>query len=145
MQLLDEIPPSPSYIVNCGCFRYITLAPAHYINAGVWITIFWIIAINLFGVKVFREVKFYLSTFKAMIVLGPLILSLVITCEGGPDHEVRSFKYWSNPWAFDHFIHSKHIYQTTILATTSANQAQRVQLANSLHASRFSSRRPMPT
>lgn len=81
------------------------------VSPGVWITVFLIviIAINLFGVQVFGELEFYLSAVKVIIVVGLLILSLVITCGGGPDHETRGFKYWSNPGAFNHFIQGECI------------------------------------
>jgi yeast amino acid transporter len=60
--------------------------------------------INYFGIKVFGEFEFYLSSFKVVVLLGLIILGLVLACGGGPDHEPKGFTYWSDPGAFATYI-----------------------------------------
>ncbi|KAJ8607546.1 hypothetical protein MRB53_040256 [Persea americana] len=80
--------------------------PAERINPGVWITIFLaaIITVNYFGVKIFGEVEFWLSSVKVIVVIGLIILSLVLAVGGGPDHDVKGFRYWKNPGAFASYL-----------------------------------------
>lgn len=79
------------------------------VNPGVWIAIFLvvIVLINMFGVQLFGELEFWMSTTKVVILIGVIILSLVLACGGGPNRDASGFRYWSNPGAFNHFITSK--------------------------------------
>lgn len=79
--------------------------PRERVNPGVWIAIFLvlIIAINYFGVSFFGEFEFWLSSFKVVVIIGIILVSLVITA-GGADGHARGFEYWRNPGAFNsHF------------------------------------------
>lgn len=80
--------------------------PREQINPGVFIAIFWvtIVVINLFGVRFFGEFEFWLSSFKVIVIVGLLILSLVLAVGGGPDHQVHGFRYWEDPGAFAEYI-----------------------------------------
>ncbi|KFY40359.1 hypothetical protein V494_03527 [Pseudogymnoascus sp. VKM F-4513 (FW-928)] len=72
------------------------------VNPGVFIAIFLvaIVLINYFGVKFFGEFEFWLSSIKVVVILGLILLSLVLACGGGPDHDPKGFRYWHNPGAF---------------------------------------------
>ena len=59
-----------------------------------------IIAINYFGVGVFGEFEFWLSSVKVLIILGLIIFTLVIAAGGGPQGHPKGFYYWSDPGAF---------------------------------------------
>ncbi|RWA12408.1 hypothetical protein EKO27_g2717 [Xylaria grammica] len=76
--------------------------PRDRVNPGVWIAVFLvlIIVINYFGVKFFGEFEFWLSSFKVVVVIGIILVSLVITA-GGADGHARGFEYWRNPGAFN--------------------------------------------
>lgn len=65
--------------------------PSTKINPGVFITIalLIIVSINYFGVRMFGEFEFWLSSFKILVLMGLLILSLILSCGGGPDHAHR--------------------------------------------------------
>ncbi|KAI0202204.1 amino acid permease [Astrocystis sublimbata] len=79
--------------------------PRDRVNPGVWIAIFLvlIVVINYFGVKFFGEFEFWLSSFKVIVIIGIILVSLVITA-GGADGHARGFEYWRNPGAFNsHF------------------------------------------
>jgi amino acid transporter len=76
------------------------------VNPGVWITIFLVVIlfINYFGIKLFGEIEFWLSSFKVITIVGMIILSLVLALGGGPDHDRKGFRYWKEPGAFKTYI-----------------------------------------
>ncbi|KAL2423846.1 Dicarboxylic amino acid permease [Exophiala dermatitidis] len=76
------------------------------VNPGVWIAVFWvaIVFINYFGIRFFGELEFWLSTLKVIVIIGIIILSLVLALGGGPDHDRKGFRYWSEPGAFAEYI-----------------------------------------
>lgn len=63
-----------------------------------------IVSINYFGVRFFGEFEFWLSSLKVCTIVGLILLSLIIALGGGPDHDRRGFRYWSNPGAFAAYI-----------------------------------------
>ncbi|KAG5368118.1 General amino-acid permease GAP1 [Yarrowia sp. C11] len=71
-------------------------------NAACWVAIFWvlIVCINFFGVKGYGEAEFYFSLIKVIAVVGFIILAIVLTCGGGPNHDYIGGRYWHNPGAF---------------------------------------------
>lgn len=73
------------------------------VNPGVWITVFLvcIICINYFGIRFFGEFEFWLSSFKVVVVIGLILLSLILALGGGPDHDRKGFRYWKDPGAFN--------------------------------------------
>lgn len=73
--------------------------PRTTVNPGVWIAIILviIIAINYFGIKFFGEFEFWLSSFKVLVICGIILLTLILACGGGPDHDAKGFRYWSDP------------------------------------------------
>ncbi|OJJ52787.1 hypothetical protein ASPSYDRAFT_163731 [Aspergillus sydowii CBS 593.65] len=75
---------------------------AENVNPGVWIAIFMvtIILINYFGVRIFGEMEFWLSSFKVIVMVGLILCSLVLALGGGPDHDRKGFRYWNDPGAF---------------------------------------------
>jgi amino acid transporter len=76
------------------------------VNPGVWITIFLVVIlfINYFGIKLFGEIEFWLSSFKVITIVGMIILSLCLALGGGPDHDRKGFRYWKEPGAFKTYI-----------------------------------------
>jgi amino acid transporter len=79
------------------------------VNPGVFIAIALvaIILINYFGIRFFGEFEFWLSSIKVTVILGLSLLSLVLACGGGPDHDPKGFRYWNDPGAFKEYIASK--------------------------------------
>jgi amino acid transporter len=69
------------------------------VNPGVFIAIFLVIivVINYFGIRFFGELEFWLSSFKVITIIGIILFSLVLALGGGPDHDRKGFRYWSNP------------------------------------------------
>ncbi|KAI1437714.1 amino acid permease [Xylaria sp. CBS 124048] len=76
--------------------------PRDRVNPGVWIAIFLvlIVCINYFGVSFFGEFEFWLSSFKVLVIVGVILVSLIITA-GGADGHARGFEFWRNPGAFN--------------------------------------------
>lgn len=72
------------------------------VNPGVFIAIFLvvIIVINFLGVKYFGEMEFWLSSVKVLVIIGLILVSLILACGGGPNHQATGFQYWNNPGAF---------------------------------------------
>ncbi|PGH36659.1 AAT family amino acid transporter [[Emmonsia] crescens] len=76
------------------------------VNPGVWIAIFLvtIVCINYFGIRFFGEFEFWLSSFKVIVIIALILLSLILVLGGGPDHDRKGFRYWKNPGAFNTYI-----------------------------------------
>lgn len=68
-------------------------------NPGIFIAILLvvIICINYFGVRFFGEFEFWLSSFKIITIVGLILLSLILACGGGPNHDATGFRYWRDP------------------------------------------------
>ncbi len=81
--------------------------PREKVNPGVFIAVFLvvIVCINYFGVRFFGEIEFWLSSFKVIVIVGVIILSLVLALGGGPDGDRKGFRYWKDPGAFATYIH----------------------------------------
>ncbi|EGC47137.1 dicarboxylic amino acid permease [Histoplasma capsulatum var. duboisii H88] len=76
------------------------------VNPGVWIAVFLvtIVCINYFGIRFFGEFEFWLSSFKVIVIISLILLSLVLALGGGPDHDRKGFRYWKDPGAFNTYI-----------------------------------------
>ncbi|KAL4917964.1 amino acid permease/ SLC12A domain-containing protein [Aspergillus aurantiobrunneus] len=59
-----------------------------------------IISMNYWSGRFLGRYEVFLSSFKVLIVLGLMVLSLVIAFGGGPDHMSKGFRYWKRPGAF---------------------------------------------
>ncbi|CAF0950509.1 unnamed protein product [Adineta steineri] len=72
------------------------------INIGVWITTFlvFLLIINLFGVRGYGEIEFFMSMIKIIAVIGFIILGIVLVFGGGPNHQYIGGKYWIHPSPF---------------------------------------------
>ncbi|KAJ5754402.1 Amino acid/polyamine transporter I [Penicillium manginii] len=67
-----------------------------FVNPGVWITIFLVTIIILNSVhhQIPSQVEFYVSSFKLVVMAALMILSFVIALGGGPDRDIRGFRYF---------------------------------------------------
>ncbi|PQE04086.1 Dicarboxylic amino acid permease protein [Rutstroemia sp. NJR-2017a BVV2] len=75
-------------------------------NPAIYVTIILItiIAINYFGVGIFGEFEFALSSLKVLIMIGLMFLTLILAAGGGGDGDPKGFRYWSHPGAFAEYI-----------------------------------------
>ncbi|KAJ5198906.1 Amino acid/polyamine transporter I [Penicillium cf. griseofulvum] len=83
---------------------------AERVNPGVWITVFLsvIVILNFINHRLPSRIEFYVSSFKLVVMLGLMILSTVIALGGGPDQDVKGFRYWSYPGGFGTHRHLDH-------------------------------------
>ncbi|KAI5458534.1 amino acid permease/ SLC12A domain-containing protein [Mariannaea sp. PMI_226] len=97
---MKYIVVTPNQIV-AGAMLFEFWIPRSKVSPGVFVVVILIVifAVNYFGVGIFGELEFWLSTFKVTILLGLIILIIVIAT-GGADGNCRGFRYWSDPGAF---------------------------------------------
>ena len=79
--------------------------PRDRVNPGIFITILLllIIGINYFGVALFGEFEFYLSSLKVIIIIGLIILCICLSAGAGNEGPI-GFKYWNEPGAMTPYI-----------------------------------------
>ncbi|CAE6461600.1 unnamed protein product [Rhizoctonia solani] len=72
------------------------------VHIAVLITVFWIpmVLINLGPVRFYGEIEFGFALLKITLIVLLLIVGLVITAGGGPNHESIGFRYWRDPGPF---------------------------------------------
>lgn len=65
----------------------------------VWIIVFWIIltTLNLFPVKLYGEIEFWIALIKIVAIVGFLIFALCMVCGASPIYGPIGFRYWKNP------------------------------------------------
>lgn len=73
------------------------------INNNVWVVIFlfFIVIINLFGVKGYGEAEFIFAIIKITAVIGFIILGIIINIGGGPNGGYIGGKFWRDPGPFN--------------------------------------------
>lgn len=100
------------------------------INPAVWVAIFYVVicSINMFGVKGYGEVEFFLSIIKVIAVIGFLIFGLCMICGAGNQGYIGG-QYWTHPGAFNHGF--KGVCSTFILAAFTFGGVELVALAAS--------------
>lgn len=76
------------------------------VHIGVWIAIILlvIIALNSFVVGGYGEAEFIFASFKIVTIIGLLILALILDLGGGPDRDLKGFRYWKNPGAMKPYV-----------------------------------------
>ncbi|KAH8829010.1 amino acid permease [Flagelloscypha sp. PMI_526] len=67
-----------------------------------WITMCTVVVIliNVFGAGIYGEAEFFFASIKVFTIIGLMILSVVLFCGGGPNHDILGFRYWINPGPF---------------------------------------------
>jgi yeast amino acid transporter len=79
------------------------------IHVSVWITVFlvFLILVQIFGVRGYGEVEFFLSMIKIIACLGFIIFGIITNCGGIPsdDRGYIGGRYWRDPGAFNNGFH----------------------------------------
>lgn len=75
------------------------------ISNALWISIclLIVVVINFLGAGVYGECEFWFASIKVLTITGLIILGIIITAGGGPDHVHHGFEYWRNPGPFTQF------------------------------------------
>ncbi|KAJ5777024.1 hypothetical protein N7520_000270 [Penicillium odoratum] len=63
----------------------------------ITVSLVLILAINLMSVRFYGETEVIGGAVKVLCFLGLVIVSIVITAGGGPNHEAIGFRFWHNP------------------------------------------------
>lgn len=68
---------------------------------AAWISIFWVIltCVNMFPVRYYGEIEFWIAFTKVISITGFIIFCLCIVCGAGPLGSF-GFRYWKNPGAW---------------------------------------------
>ena len=68
----------------------------------MWITVFLaiIVSMNYIHHGLPSQVEYYVSFVKLVVMFALMVLSLVIALGGGPDGDLKGFRYWKHPGAF---------------------------------------------
>jgi amino acid transporter len=76
------------------------------VNIGIWVTIMIvvIVGLNLLPVRFYGETEFWFASTKILMMVGLLILSLILFCSGGPNHDRLGFRYWQHPGATNTYL-----------------------------------------
>ncbi|KIV81683.1 hypothetical protein PV11_03853 [Exophiala sideris] len=66
---------------------------------GAWITILLVpmIIVNCFPVRFYGEAEFVFGAIKITTIVGLILLMLIITLGGAPNHDRIGFRYWDHP------------------------------------------------
>lgn len=109
------------------------------INPDAWVAIFYVVVIliNMFGVRAYGEVEFWVSGLKVIAVIGFILCSIVIAAGGGPNHVHYGDRYWHDPGAFSNgfkgqalvFITAAFSFGGTELVGLTAAEAQNPRVA----------------
>lgn len=106
------IDPSVGFSLAISYGYCYTIAIASEVSAAAVVVSFWtditpavvitvglvaILAANLINVRWYGDVEVATGAVKILCFLGLVIVSIVITCGGAPDHNAIGFRYWKNP------------------------------------------------
>ncbi|KAK8847706.1 hypothetical protein IAR55_005565 [Kwoniella newhampshirensis] len=75
------------------------ITPAVVITVGLGL----IFVINMLNVRIFGETEVVTASIKVICFIGLIIVSLVITLGGAPNHDRIGFRYFHNPGAFTEY------------------------------------------
>lgn len=62
--------------------------------------------INVFGVRIYGEVEFWLSMGKVILATGLLLFTFVVMVGGNPHHDAFGFRYWVDPGPMNEQYHT---------------------------------------
>ncbi|KAF7591433.1 hypothetical protein BBP40_001594 [Aspergillus hancockii] len=106
------IDPSVGFSLAISYGYCYTIAIASEVSAAAVIVSYWtdltpavvitvglvaILVSNLMSVRFYGETEVIGGAVKVLCFLGLVIVSIVITAGGGPNHEAIGFRYWNNP------------------------------------------------
>ena len=76
------------------------------VPTAAWVTILFVpmVVVNLFPVRIYGEAEFVFGAIKLTTIVGLILLMLIITCGGGPDHDAIGFRYWDVPGAMLEYL-----------------------------------------
>ncbi|GLI75123.1 hypothetical protein PoHVEF18_003374 [Penicillium ochrochloron] len=112
------IDPSVGFSLAISYGYCYTIAIASEVSAAAVIVSYWtditpavvitvglvlILAINLMSVRFYGETEVVGGAVKVLCFMGLVIVSIVITAGGGPNHESIGFRFWNDPGAWTNY------------------------------------------
>lgn len=109
------IDPSVGFSLAISYGYCYTIAIASEVSAAAIVVSFWtditpavvitvglglILAANLVNVRWYGDIEFVTGSVKVLCFLGLVLVSIVITAGGAPNHDPIGFRYWNNPGAW---------------------------------------------
>lgn len=75
-------------------------------NNAMWVGLMLIVvyAINFSSNKAYGEMEFWFAGIKVVTVIGLIILGIIISAGGGPNHEAIGFRYWRETGGFVQYM-----------------------------------------
>lgn len=75
-------------------------------NNAMWVGLMLIVvyAINFSSNKAYGEMEFWFASIKVITVIGLIILGIIISAGGGPNHQAIGFKYWRETGGFVQYM-----------------------------------------
>lgn len=75
-------------------------------NNAMWVGLMLIVVygINFSSNIVYGEMEFWFASIKVITIISLIILGVVISAGGGPDHEATGFKYWRETGGFVQYM-----------------------------------------
>lgn len=66
------------------------------VNPAAWValSLFIILMLNSWSVRVYGESEFWFASLKIILIVGLILCSVIVTAGGNPKHEVIGFKFW---------------------------------------------------
>lgn len=66
------------------------------LSPAIFISVFLVVicSFNFLGVRMYGEAEFWFAIIKVITIVGLILLGLIITCGGGPDHQTIGFRFW---------------------------------------------------
>lgn len=111
------------------------------INPDVWVAILYVIVllINFMGARGYGEGEFVLGSIKIIMITGFILMSIVITAGGGPNHVRIGGRYWHDPGFYTNF---KGLCSVFVTGAFSLGQSEFVALSA---AEQSNPRKAIPT
>ncbi|ORY56911.1 amino acid permease/ SLC12A domain-containing protein [Pseudomassariella vexata] len=71
-------------------------------NNAMWVGLMLIVVyvVNFAGTRVYGEVEFWFCSIKIITIVGLILVGIIISAGGGPDHTAIGFKYWKETGGF---------------------------------------------
>ncbi|GAA5941053.1 hypothetical protein JCM21900_001741 [Sporobolomyces salmonicolor] len=116
--LTRTVDPAVGFTLALSYGYCYTIAIASEVSAAAVVVSYWtdispalvislglaaIFAVNMMSVRAYGEIEVVTASLKVLCFLGLIIVALVITLGGAPDHDRRGFRYWHHPGAFTQY------------------------------------------
>lgn len=75
-------------------------------NNSLWVGLMLLVvyAINFGSNKVYGEMEFWFASLKVVTIVGLILLGIVISAGGGPNHQAIGFRYWRETGGFVQYL-----------------------------------------